>query len=560
VAAPPLLLTRDDVANLLALPLNKVTWWLYALREDRRYTRIELAKRTGSQPREIHAPIKPIKDMQRTLATVLAGCYEPPVNVHGFVPGRSPVSNARQHQQQKWILKVDLENFFPSINFGRVRGMFMAFPFEYPADVATLLAQLCCYRNQLPQGAPTSPIVSNFICRRLDVQLAKIARDERCYYTRYADDICLSTNRKAFPAGLASRDVGNVLLGAPVTEAIRENGFRVNLSKTRLIRHTRRQRVTGLVVNEKVNVDRDYVRSLRNLLYVWRRYGEEKARESFQKANFPVNRPPEKPPARFNLVIQGRVQHVGSVKGWTNRVYRSLAHSLYELDDTFRPRTSLTLESAQQVHLYTEGKSDLLHILAARAYFNGRNEFSDIELVVLADSDAGNDVQLLAKCQGLALTEQQVPCVCVFDRDNDALLPDAVGGGDSRHHGNRVIALAIKAPEWRGPKVCIEMLYRDDDLARRDAAGRRLYLAEEFHPRTGQHRSEQVHVTNPRRTTLVREEVFKYGTETNVALGKAAFAKYVHDRESPFDQVDFEGFRPTFEALQAAVARVVSSP
>jgi RNA-directed DNA polymerase len=179
--------------------LNKVTWWLYALREDRRYTWIELAKRDGSKPRQIHAPIKPIKDMQRALASVLAGCYEPPVNVHGFVHGRSPVSNARQHQKQKWVLKVDLEDFFPSINFGRVRGMFMAFPFEYPPEVATLLAQLCCYRNQLPQGAPTSPIVSNFICRRLDVQLARIARDERCYYTRYADDICLSTNRKTFP-------------------------------------------------------------------------------------------------------------------------------------------------------------------------------------------------------------------------------------------------------------------------------------------------------------------------------------------------------------------------
>jgi RNA-directed DNA polymerase len=317
--------------------------------------------------------------------------------------------------------------------------------------------------------------------------------------------------------------------------------------------------VTGLVVNEKVNVDRAYVRSLRNLLYVWRQYGEEKAQEAFLKASFPVNRPPEKPPARFNLVVQGRVQHVGSVKGWSNRVYRRLAETLYELDETFRPRTLLTLESAQPVRLYTEGESDLLHILAAKAHFEERNEFTDIELVVSTETVAGNDVELLRKCQGLALTAQPVPCLCVFDRDNDRILPDAVGGGDSRHHGNKVIALAITAPEWRAPKICVEMLYREEDLARKDAAGRRLYLAEEFDPRTGQHRTEQVHVTNPRRTTLVREEVFAFGGDANVALGKVAFAEYVNHREPPFDAVDFEGFRPTFEALQAAVARVVSS-
>jgi RNA-directed DNA polymerase len=413
-ATPPLLLTRDDVASLLNVPLKRVTWWLYALQQDRRYTRIELARRSGSVPREINAPIKPIKDMQRTLATVLAQCYEPPVNVHGFVPGRSPKSNARQHQKQRWVLKVDLENFFPSINFGRVRGMFMAFPFEYPTDVATLLAQLCCHRNQLPQGAPTSPIVSNFICRRLDVQLARMARDERCYYTRYADDICFSTNRSTFPMELATSEGGNVSLGPPLLDTIHGNGFRINPAKTRLVRYTRRQRVTGLVVNDKVNVDRAYVRSLRNVLYIWRRYGEEKAHEAFLKANFQPNRPPEKPAAPFNRIIQGRVQHVGSVKGWTNRVYRSLAETLHQLDETFRPRTLLTLDSVQEVRLFTEGESDYLHLMAAQEYFHDRNEFTDINLVISAETNAGNDIELLRKCQGLAMTAQPVPSVCVF--------------------------------------------------------------------------------------------------------------------------------------------------
>jgi RNA-directed DNA polymerase len=122
--------------------------------------------------------------------------------------------------------------------------MFLAFPFEYPADEATLLAQLCCYRNQLPQGAPTSPIVSNFICRRLDVQLARLARDERSYYTRYADDLCFSTNRSRFPASLASSEGGIVTLSQELSDVIEANGFSISSAKTRLVR---KQRVTGLV-------------------------------------------------------------------------------------------------------------------------------------------------------------------------------------------------------------------------------------------------------------------------------------------------------------------------
>jgi len=117
------------------------------LREDRRYDRFEIARRGGGPPREIHAPIKPIKDIQRRLAELLTACYEAPVNVHGFVPGRSPTSNARLHQRKQWVMRLDIENFFPSINFGRVRGMFMAYPFEYPRDVATLLAQIWGLRS-----------------------------------------------------------------------------------------------------------------------------------------------------------------------------------------------------------------------------------------------------------------------------------------------------------------------------------------------------------------------------------------------------------------------------
>jgi RNA-directed DNA polymerase len=199
-----MLLTRSDVAALLGLQPRELMWWIFALDEHRRYRRFEIIRRSGAEPREIRAPIKPIKDIQRDLADVLTRCYSAPPHVHGFVPGRSPSSNARRHRRQKWVLRVDLKDFFPSIHFGRVWGLFQAPPFEYPEEVATTLAQICCFENQLPQGAPTSPIVSNFICWGMDKALSRLAAVERCYYSRYADDLCFSTDRSSFPASLAT--------------------------------------------------------------------------------------------------------------------------------------------------------------------------------------------------------------------------------------------------------------------------------------------------------------------------------------------------------------------
>ena len=183
-------------------------------------------------------------------------------------------------------LRVDLEDFFPSINFGRVFGLFKAYPFEYPPDVASLLAQLCCFDNELPQGSSDLPIISNFICRGLDASLGRLARFERCYYTRYADDLCFSTRRRDFPTSLAFTDsTGALRAGPAIASLVTQNGFVVNDAKTRLMRITQRQRVTGLVVNHHANVDRRYVRGIRNLLYIWKRYGKDDAAAAFSRAN-----------------------------------------------------------------------------------------------------------------------------------------------------------------------------------------------------------------------------------------------------------------------------------
>lgn len=559
-APPPPLATAADVATLVGLPLQGLTWWFYALPEVRRYDEFTIARRSGGEPRLISAPIKPIKDVQRSLASHLALAYEPRPNVHGYVMGRGPATNASTHQRQRVVLRVDLKDFFPSIHFGRVRGLFRGHPFNYPDDVAQLLAHICCYRGALPQGAPTSPVISNFISRGLDTALTKLAATERSYYTRYADDLCFSTRRADFTDNLVDYDgEGRPVASSHLCAVVTGQGFEINHAKTRLMRYSQRQRVTGLIVNERVNVSRDYVRELRMLLHIWRRFGPEDAAASFARKHGPRNCPPGRSKALFRSVIGGRIQHVGSVKGWTSPVYLGLARALNALDPSFSPRTLNELHAPQTVIIYTEGITDPAHLLAAQRYFHDRGEFTNLHLTAVEATPCGGDAALRQMAKSLEVTPQPIPCICVFDRDNPSQLDVAVGSTGTRAYKNHVGALAIVHPDWRDPNegICIEMLYRDDDLRRTDASDRRVYLLAEFDPRTGYHRTEHVSTPNPRTRTLVREEVFNRDTSEPVGLTKADFARYIETGSAPFDSVDFEGFHHTFEALQELTARIL---
>ena len=224
--------TRSDVAKLLDVSLKQLTYHLFVLKAP--YVTFKVKKASGGE-REISSPATALKLIQRKLADVLNSVYTPRQAVHGFVPNRSVVSNAALHVGARFVLNIDLEDFFPSINFGRVRGMFMAEPYKVDPIVATVLAQICCFENVLPQGAPSSPVVSNMICGRLDSQLQKVAKRYNCLYSRYADDLTLSTRTSSFPKSLARQqktEAGSqIMVGAELEAVITGNGFKVN--KTR---------------------------------------------------------------------------------------------------------------------------------------------------------------------------------------------------------------------------------------------------------------------------------------------------------------------------------------
>ena len=193
VAAFHSLDTPKAIAELLGFKPSYLKQLLYVIPKEECYVQFEIPKRLRGGKRQISAPIAPLKEIQRRLNFVLQAVYEPKPSIHGFTIARSIVTNARFHVQKPVVFNLDLEDFFPSINFGRVRGMFMARPYNCDPAVATVLAQICCWKNELPQGAPTSPVVSNMLCARLDDELQRLAREQGWVYTRYADDLTFST-------------------------------------------------------------------------------------------------------------------------------------------------------------------------------------------------------------------------------------------------------------------------------------------------------------------------------------------------------------------------------
>ncbi len=265
--------SRKDLAMLFGWKASALSYLLYYVPDAKRYKKFEIPKKDGGS-RKITAPIGAQKAIQKKLATLLYTCcsdidtqHSRRCVSHGFRRGRSIITNAREHRNQRYVLNIDIENFFPSFNFGRVRGFFIkSNDFKLHPDVATAIAQIACFENGLPQGSPCSPVIADLISGALDARLVRLAKSLSCTYTRYADDITFSTNRKNFPSKLAYQDMSPSSkweLGAKLTNEVTGSGFKINTAKTRMQCRHARQLVTGLTVNMKVNIRADYYRYAR---------------------------------------------------------------------------------------------------------------------------------------------------------------------------------------------------------------------------------------------------------------------------------------------------------
>jgi RNA-directed DNA polymerase len=272
----PLLSTPAELAEALGLTVSRLRWLAFHAEAATRvhYVTFEVPKKSGGT-RTLKAPHRTLAACQRWIFDRIVATLPVEPEAHGFVPGRSILTNASPHAGRAVVLNMDLEDFFPSVGYRRVRAVFRRV--GYSPSVATILGLLCteCPRRTvvydgttyhvatgprgLPQGASTSPGLSNQVARRLDRRLAGLARKLGATYTRYADDLTFSGDDSLNPK------VGYLM--ARIRHLAEAEGFKVNEAKSRVLRRNAAQVVTGLVVNDRPGVSRDEVRRLRAILH-----------------------------------------------------------------------------------------------------------------------------------------------------------------------------------------------------------------------------------------------------------------------------------------------------
>lgn len=280
------------LAQVLGYRAKGLAYVVHGIPDVIKYTDFQIKKRSGGL-RTISAPIPELKKLQKHLAHLLEDCVTEINSTrgikkslsHGFRRKHSIMTNAAAHRGRRYVFNIDLQDFFGTINFGRVWRFFEKHrEFQLDSAVARTIAQIACHNKVLPQGSPCSPAISNLIGHVLDIHMAQLAAKVGCHYSRYADDLTFSSNKKEFPALIATR-IGDTTQWSPGTKLIREIrrcGFELNSAKTRMQFKDFRQDVTGVIVNAKVNVRTEYVKNVRAMVHALVTRGEFQIRKVFR--------------------------------------------------------------------------------------------------------------------------------------------------------------------------------------------------------------------------------------------------------------------------------------
>ena len=281
-----------------------------------------IPKKSGGN-RQIDAPNQSLKKIQKQLNRSLQGIYlcMKPKHVHGFVihprgekKAANIVENALPHIQKKYLLNIDLENFFPSIKAKRIQELFKNELFDFNENTINVLTLLTTIDGYLPQGAPTSPVLSNLICLNLDLELADWCANNEITYTRYADDLTFSSN-----------NIFNSELILAIRSVIVQNKFAVNENKFRKRAQNKKQTVTGLVVNDKVNIDRKLMKKVRAMLHDLKMNGINSATQK----HFDLNRLASVNECQsFVDKLNGNIGFIGQVRGVEDHIYLKFKEQL----------------------------------------------------------------------------------------------------------------------------------------------------------------------------------------------------------------------------------------
>jgi len=331
--------TKEDLVNLLSeakdmmyeektkpFKLNYFTYYANPKLCKQRYKTFAISKKSGGQ-RMIHAPVKGLNFLLKSVNFVLHCMYEPHKSATGFVLEKSIVDNVRVHTGKPFVYNIDLQDFFHSFGKPWVKYGFMRTPFNLNGDreyLAFLLASLCTHpfevngevKRVLPMGSPTSPTITNILCHTLDRRLNGLAKRFGATYSRYADDITFSSIHNIYRKKDFQKELYRIV------EA--NQGLKIKPEKTRLQKEGYRKEATGLVVNEKVNVKRRYVKDLRKWLYLWEKYGNEKAQQLFTKDYVADKGHVKKGEPNLKNVLDGKLDFMKMVKGEQDSTYLKL--------------------------------------------------------------------------------------------------------------------------------------------------------------------------------------------------------------------------------------------
>lgn len=547
--------SRNELADFLEIPRKVLTYVLYVKKVESFYTSFEIPKKNGGM-RTIKAPSGELKSIQKKLASELERYQQDiwaskgikPNMSHGFQKKKSIVTNARIHRNKKYVLNIDLQDFFDSFHFGRVRGFFQKNKdFALPIEVATVLAQLTCFEGRLPQGAPTSPIITNLLCQILDNRLLGIAKKYKLDYTRYADDLTFSTNDKTFV------ERRNEFL-CTIQKEIEHAGFRVNENKTRLAYKDSQQKVTGLVVNEKVNVAQEYYRRTKSMAHSLYKTGE-----------FTIDGE-----AGTLQQLEGRFSFINQLTWHNNRQDRK-EHSFGTLagrEREFKRFLFYKFFYGNDIPIMvTEGKTDVRYLKAALKAL-----YKDYPDLIAKNKDGKFEFKIMF----FKRTERLRYFLGIQLDGADAMqsVYKYFVGGKGRESKNYPNYFAYFQRMGAQPKKPTILLFDNETKSKRPLG--KLLTEQKFTEEQVEKLEKELHLkvldkgnlyllTNPlvsgeeeceieylfskeTRSTLIAGKSLclkdKYDTEKY--YGKEIFSQYIADH---FEQIDFSGFRPLLDAL-----------
>jgi RNA-directed DNA polymerase len=373
-----------DLATVLGVEPKYLSYILYKIPDDQKYTTFSIPKKSGA-PRTIHAPVARLRLVQTRLSELLYGCVDdltkenPKLyrSMTGFKKGTSIADNAKRHSGRRFVFNIDLDDFFGSVHIGRVRGFFNKDRNFGLADrVALTIAQIACHEGKLPQGAPSSPIIANLVGSILDARLAKFAVENGCRYSRYADDLTFSTNLKEFPDSIAVRDEGTQgwVASERLISKLTNAGYGLNIPKTRMSLSTARQTVTGLTVNTKVNIPKEYHKNTRAMCH--RLFQGNEARED----RFSLTA--EEQTTASLLYVEGRLSYQYFIKNrFDLKTLKEKQDKRSSFDKTYRDFLLFKIFYRSQKKLViTEGESDSIYLdTAVKIIFPEDDDFRSID-------------------------------------------------------------------------------------------------------------------------------------------------------------------------------------